>query len=65
MAFAMSCEDTFDGDTTSLNIVYSDDSLEELNNKFADYNFYADPRGGLYVSAATATNKLVAISMTK
>jgi hypothetical protein len=54
----------FDGDTCSLNMVYSRESLKSCQDYLNTKNAYVDPRGGLRASSSTFTAELVLRSMT-
>lgn len=54
----------FDGDTVSVNIVYSKEALEEINNFFKTRIAYLDANGGLAFSSTIHTVNLVLRYMT-
>lgn len=54
----------FDGDTSSLNAVYSDEAVAEVKAHLNSKAAYVDPRGGLRASAAVDTVELVLRNMT-
>lgn len=54
----------FDGDTVSVNIVYSNESLEEMNKFFKSRIAYLDANGGLAFSSTIHTVNLVLRYMT-
>lgn len=54
----------FDGDTSSANILYSTDSIKEMEKYFRSKNAYLDPRGGLKASSDIETVSLVLRNMT-
>lgn len=54
----------YDGDTSSANILYSDDSIAEMDKFFKNKNAYLDPNGGLKASCDVDTVSLVLRNMT-
>lgn len=53
-----------DGDTASLNALYTDESLKEIRDFLNTKNAYVNPRGGLRASADVHTVALVLKNMT-
>lgn len=54
----------YDGDTCSANIVYSDQSIQEIKRLLHSRESYVDPKGGLRTSASLDTIELVLRNMT-
>lgn len=54
----------FDGDTCSLNVVYSDEAKKEVANLLASRHFYVGVDGRMNFSADTDVINLVLASMT-
>lgn len=54
----------FDGDTSSLNIVYTDEANAEVKSQLSKVNTYLDPRGWFKASANVSTINLVLNAMT-
>ncbi len=55
----------FDGDTASLNILYSDNAIREIRAKLRSKAAYVDPRGGLTASTNVDTFALVLKNLTR
>ena len=55
----------FDGDTASLNILYSDQAVAEIRKKLNSKSAYVDPRGGLTASTNVDTLALVLRNLTR
>lgn len=55
----------FDGDTASLNILYSDEAVTEIRELLNSKKSYVDPRGGLMASANVDTVALVFRNFTR
>lgn len=54
----------FDGDTCSLDVVYSDEAVEEVNRLLNERQGFIDPKGGLTASTAVDTVSFVLKNMT-
>jgi hypothetical protein len=54
----------FDGDTASLNVIFTEESIAACKKYLDSKNAYVDPRGGLRASSSTLTSELVLRSMT-
>lgn len=55
----------YDGDTVSLNILYTDDSIKEINDMLDDKKFYITPDGDITYSIVSDTLKYVVGYMSK
>lgn len=54
----------FDGDTASLNMVFTEEAVQKCKDYLNTRSAYVDPRGGLRASSSTLTAELVMRSMT-
>ncbi len=64
ISFRLILNKTFDGDTCSCNILYSDESLEEAFVLSNSLKSYVTPSGGLINSANTDTVARILFNMT-
>ena len=54
----------FDGDTVSLNVVYTEDAIKEINDLLNSNKYYLSPEGSIAYSASDDIIKLVLAHMT-
>lgn len=55
----------FDGDTSSANVMYTEESIKEVNSLLRKKSAYIDPKGRLIASAMVDTAELVCFNMTR
>jgi hypothetical protein len=56
--------EAFDGDTVSVNVAYTEQSIREIDEYFESRRAHVNPSGGLRASAAIDTTELVLHNIT-